>query len=475
MDQQNDKLTDGLRAEPPTPYSAHGASEAHPGMLQQDRLTKKKYRHKILKRPILATLQKLMVAYLVVWSISPPLSIDMIYRYAALGCAGGWLVIEMSRRRKFERIHGLAIAFMLAVIAVALAESGGNFAHVLRQIALFMLVIGFLMNYVYRDRWDEFKYLVVIVLTLFIVFNIISAKEVINDPTLARKIVRNDTETYAYLRQGVGGDALLYSQVLIFPVVLAWTFSTLKRDLKLFILGTAWTASFLVFLLNAGYSIAIISVISSSAVLFFYKRRNALPAVLITLSIIVAIVVLIGYVDQVRNWLLEFFKGTKVAAKVKDIYDSIHGKDIADSIQSRIDRYWSSIETIFSYPLIGGLWWRSGGGHSAILDTFAKYGVWGGWIFCRMVFCTPNGLKRNSKNPRDMRISNAFFSSLSLVLLLDSLPYNLVFPIIILAPIMVHQIQKWADYEELEPVKKFRTKFLKKKQTAASSSKGKFK
>ena len=236
MDQQSIRLTEA--GSPP-----HSEGNLLAGMADQGRLAKKKYRHKFLKRPILSTLQKLMVAYLVVWSISPPLSIDMIYRYAALGCAGGWLVIETSRRRKFERIHGLAIAFMLAVIAIAYAESGGNFSAVLRQISMYMLVIAFLMNYSYRDRWDEFKLIVPIVLILLIYFNIVSARELANEPNLARMMAKDDPETYPYMRRGVGGYALVYSQTLFFPVMVGWVRNTLKRDLRLFAIGAVWVGS----------------------------------------------------------------------------------------------------------------------------------------------------------------------------------------------------------------------------------------
>lgn len=441
-------------------------------LAHQDVLVKKKYRSKFLKRPILASLQKLMIAYLVVWSISPPLAIDMIYRYIALACAGGWLVIEMSHRRKFERIHGFAIAFMLAVIAIAYAETNGSINGVMQYISHYMLVIGFLMNYSYRDRWDEFKLLVPLVLVLWIFFNIITTKELIIDPTLARKIVRADEAVYPYMRRGVGGDALLYSQVLVFPIMLAWIISTLKRSFSLFLIGFVWLGSFLTFLFHAGYSIAITSVISSTIIFFTYKRKSVLPAFFITLSFIVLIVVLIGYVDSVREWLIDIFKGTKVASKVRDIYDSIHGADVADSIQSRIDRYFASIETIITYPFIGGLWWAGGGGHSAILDTFAKYGVWGGWVFCKMLFCVAINLKQNTKKPRDNRMSNALLSSLALVMLLDSLPFDMVFPIIIVSPILIHQIQKWDDYEELEPVKKLRTKFQKRPEKNRKTAQG---
>ena len=40
-----------------------------------------------------AFIQKIAVLYLVVWTVSPPLQVDMIYRLIALACAGVWFIL----------------------------------------------------------------------------------------------------------------------------------------------------------------------------------------------------------------------------------------------------------------------------------------------------------------------------------------------------------------------------------------------
>ena len=44
-------------------------------------------------------IQKLCVLYLAVWTISPPLEIDMIYRLIALGAAALWFFIMIIDRK----------------------------------------------------------------------------------------------------------------------------------------------------------------------------------------------------------------------------------------------------------------------------------------------------------------------------------------------------------------------------------------
>lgn len=417
-------------------------------MDQQNTLNQQKNRISVINRPILPVLQQMMMLYLVVWSISPPMDIDNIYRAIALVCAVGWFLLETARGLKLERIHLYALGFLLMVVLINIIQNQGNLSNIMKPIGYYMLVMAFIMNYAYQNRWDELHMLIPVFLIILIIFNIITFRELLLDPTLARKIVRADEEIYPYMRRGVGGYAMIYSQVFLFPVLLAWIKNAFKYHRVFFLIGVVWTVTYIFLILNAGYSIAIVTSIISLIILLFYKKKSVVPAVIISLLLIILLVVLIAYVDPFREALLSFFDGTKVARKVQDIYDSLHGKVVADSIQSRIDRYVASILTIFQYPIIGGLWFSGGGGHSAILDTFAQYGIWGGYMYVKMFYCVPVKIKKETESLKNLRIANAFLISLILVTLLDSLPYNMVFPVLIIAPILFLDIDKWRKQNE---------------------------
>lgn len=417
-------------------------------MDQQNTLNNPNNRISVINRPIIPTLQKLMMLYLAVWSISPPMDIDNIYRVIALGCAVGWFILAMATGLVLERIHIYALGFMLLVILINVFQNQGDLSKIMRPLGYYMLVMVFIMNHSYQNRWEELRILVPVCLGLFIIFNIITFRELLLDPTLARKIVRADEEIYPYMRRGVGGYALIYSQVFLFPVLVSWLLESFKLHRVYFAIGVIWAATYIMLILNAGYSIAIVTTIISLIILLFYNKKSIVPPVIISLLLIVLLVWLIGYVDPFREALLSFFDGTKVARKIEDIYNSLHGKEVADSIQSRIDRYMSSIQTIFTFPFIGGLWFQGGGGHSALLDAFAQFGVWGGYMYVKMFYCVPVTLKKESTYKKDLRIANALLISLILVTLLDSLPYNMVFPVLIIAPILINQIHKWRKENE---------------------------
>ena len=393
-------------------------------------------------------IQKILVLYVIVWTIAPPLQIDLVFRIAALGAVALWFILNIPYDVHFEKIHILSIVFVLLVILVTLIESKGNFGDVLKPISYYLLVIAFLMAYSYRDRWDELSDLIPIVLLLLIYFNYQTYVTVVDDPAIARLIVRNDPSIYSYMRSGVGGYGLLYAQVCVLPAIVVWMMGALRKSRIKFAIGLVWLVTFTLYLLNSGYTIALVVCVVGLVILFLYRRSSIVMAIVVTSIIIVAMVWLIGYNDGFRNALLEFFDGTTVAKKINDIYLSITTTEAADSILVRMNAYINSITTILNFPVIGGLWWSSGGGHSAILDTIAKYGIFGGYIFCKIIFDFPMSIKKNPFTGKDVRLANSIFISFLLVLLLDSMPYNFVMMIILMVPMCYNDILKWRNADE---------------------------
>ena len=179
--------------------------------------------------------QKLMVLFVIVWSISPPLQIDLIYRLLALGCVGIWGMIAIKRGLYVERAHVYAVVFAVIVAIIAYFEKA-SLDGILQQIGIYILVVCFIINAFYRDKREELNGIFIIVLLLLIVFNWKTGSLLIEDPTIARKLVRADEGTYIYLRQGIGGYSLIYPQVCIFPGILAWMASAFHHNRKGFLL-----------------------------------------------------------------------------------------------------------------------------------------------------------------------------------------------------------------------------------------------
>ncbi len=395
------------------------------------------------------TVQMLAVLYLVIWTISPPLEIDLIYRLLALAAAVVWFVILLIRENPvvLGKEHVAALFFMLAVILVTFIETE-DFESILKQIAIFMLVICFIMNYFYRGKWDELSGILIVVFVLLIVWNIKTYSALVEDPTIARKLVRDDESTYSYLRQGIGGYSLVYPQVCVSSAVLAWTIKAFRKNWLKFAVGCVWAVTFVMMVSKAGYSLAIFTSAVGAVILLLYKGKNSISAFLTALAIFAGSMLAILYLHDFRNFLLEFFDGTAVAKKINDLVATSDSGAAEGSIQDRMIAYKGSIDTILAYPLIGGLWRGAGGGHSAFLDIMARYGVFGAVMFSVMFYAVPRYYKQKYNNRFIISMANASMVSLLFISLLDSVSYSFVCMVLIVLPMLFEDVIRWTGVEE---------------------------
>lgn len=390
----------------------------------------------------LIRIQQISVLYMVIWTISPFMEIDNIWRIGVLAAFGLWLICAMSRGLHLERIHMLAFAFLALVVIVNLIENNG-FGKIMRPINYYMMVLFFIVGHFYIDKWKELYFIVPIILLFLIYFNFKSAFKVMEDPTIARLIVRNDENIYQYLREGIGGYGLVYPQVVTFPVIVMWIFKTIKCKKIYFIIGVAWVVSYIMFILNANYSIAIVGSLISLIILLFYKGHSIGWAFAISFGLFVALMMMILYWDDFRNMLLEFFDGTAVAKKINDLVATSESGEAEGSINARVVSYQATMNSILKFPFVGGLWWGSGGGHSALGDTFAKYGIFGGYIFCKIMYGVPSQYKKAYGFKSIQQIANANLVVLLFVTLLDSVSYSFLGMVLIITPILYENIIEW--------------------------------
>ncbi len=396
------------------------------------------------------TIQMFSVLYIVVWTISPFMEIDMIYRLLAVAFAGLWAFILILRQKPLliETNTIFALVFLVAVVGITYIETG-KASGIIKQISYFMMVICFIICQYYKKQWDELKMIIPVVLVLLIVFNLRTGFALLEDPTIARKIIRNDENIYGYLRQGIGGYSLIYPQVCVFPALLQWTISAFKKNKLFFVLGAVCICSFLLVIFNAGYSIAIFTTAIGVFLLFFYRGNSAVKAFLVALIVFIAIMYLILYVEEFRNWILETFKSNAIHKKINDLIASAETGDASGSIAARLTRYMASIKNILKFPVIGALWQSGGGGHSAVLDTFAKYGLWGGAIYCFMIYFAPNYYKKlYGKNMVVNRTCNSTLVAIMTVSFLDSFTYAFSGMLLLVLPLLFENIVKWSDLSD---------------------------
>ena len=396
----------------------------------------------------LGFIQAIAVLYLVVWTISPPLQIDLIYRLIALACAAVWVVIWFIRENSIslgkEQIG--AIIFLIAVMIVIYFEKY-DFSALIKQIALIMLVICFMMTYFYDDKWDELAGIVPIVLILLTIWNYNTVKILIEDHTIARLLVRDDETTHQYLKQGIGGYSLIYPQVCICPAIFAWIIKAFKHNKICFAIGAVWAYFYVRLLELAGYSIALFASAIGLILLLFYKGKNIIPAFVVTILAFVGIMAAILYIIPFREWILETFDGMAVARKVNDLVSTSESGVTGDSIQVRIEAYSNSLMDMLKYPIIGSLWRENGGGHSALLDITSKYGWLGGYAFAMMFYHVPFHYKHHYNDKFIISVANATLVTLMFVSALDSFNYSFTLMVLIVSSLLFEDIIKWTGAE----------------------------
>ena len=406
---------------------------------------------------VLVRIQQVSVLYLCVWTISPFMEIDLIWRIGALMAFGLWMICAVSRGLHFEKIHMLALAFLALIVVVNIVENNG-FSKILRTIQYYMLVLFFIVGHFYKDKWKELYFIVPIILLLLIYFNFKSAFTVMEDATIARRLVRNDAEIYTYLQQGIGGYSLIYPQVVTFPVLVMWLFKSYRQKKLFFLIGIVWLVSYVLFVINANYSIAITGSVISLIILLFYKGHSVGLAFVVSAGLFITLMLMILNWDGFRNMLLEFFDGTAVAKKINDLVATSESGAAEGSINDRVITYQATFNTIFRFPVIGGLWWESGGGHSALGEAFAKYGLFGGYVFCKILYSVPSMYKKTFAYKRIQQMANANLVVLLYVTLLDSVSYSFLGMILILTPILYENIIEWngltANNEETLKIEK---------------------
>lgn len=403
----------------------------------------------MLKKGIsLGFIQMVSVLYIVVWTISPFMEIDTIYRILAVAFAGLWCVVLIFRQKplKINYEQFFAACFLVMVVTVTYIDTG-KVSGIIKQISYFMLVICFIISHYYKEHWKELSVIIPVVLVLLIIFNIRTAGALIEDPTIARRLVRDDESIYSYLRQGIGGYSLIYPQVCVFPSLLQWTISAFRKNKLYFLLGAVCLGSYFAVIFYAGYSIAIFATATGALLLLFYRGKSGLKAFLVAFFVFVGIMLALLYIEDFRNWILDTFRNNAIHKKINDLIATSESGAAEGSIQVRMVRYIGSIKVIFRYPVIGALWRDGGGGHSAVFDTFARYGLFGGVAYCYMIYYVPNYYKTKFGNSNDLirRAANANLVSLLIVSILDSFTYAFMAMILIVLPLLYEDIIKWTD------------------------------
>jgi hypothetical protein len=355
-------------------------------------------------------LRQLCLAYIVTWTISPPLAFGDGWRILALACAALWMLLELGRHRNIFRYPTMPVLIAVLYVGYTLAiellvpDLGTLSRHYQVWIMLFFLLV-----FESERRHGGYAYKPLFWLSLVLLpiwmWSTIHAYGTV-DADVSRIITRSSVEAEELTAQGIGGFGLVYSVVVAIPILAGFVLRPGRLDWERLPGGKwrkrlAWLLMLVNLLLavwmvlNAGYSFALLLLLGSLLVVFLVNRRGLVPVIRGLLFTSVATVVLVLALGPFVGFLSGLARGTEYQQKLADLQATFEGESAVGTVDLRMERYERSLELFFRNPVLGVLKVDDVGKHSAYLDRFAQYGFFFGAMFVYLMLYLPLRIARN--------------------------------------------------------------------------------
>ena len=199
----------------------------------------------------------------------------------------------------------------------------------------------------------------------------------IRNPTAARILATidnaQDARNISFTWQNIGGYDFVYTVVLLYPLII---YAYKQKRIAWFIFVPLAVSAFALAIITE-YATALLLLVTSSFLLFLSRKLSLKGIVIFGIFSVIFILLFQG---AISDFLLSL--ADRVDSKIlSDRIIAFAGgrRSLEASDDKRILFYRYSFETFLSSPLYGKMFGKPGklGGHSAILDTMALYGLIG--------------------------------------------------------------------------------------------------
>lgn len=317
------------------------------------------------------------LVFCVLWCISPPMFVNPQCRVIALFCMVWCLIAHKTERSSFSLVFFFGVLYF---VGTGVATDGASF--IIQQIQTLIVLV---FSYIAVDKRNEYtpqkkgQSIENIVMLVYPIFMVLTLRAYVVNPRISRMLVNNqNVDVAAYSYQGVGGYGMIYSLVFYNIICLYWLLFRKERKL---LAGLNYALSLLT-VLKAGYSIALISLVAGTFIVVALGRQNRVDSRLFLLIVVGGLALLLVYLtkDSIISAVTGMVQGTLYEQKWEDIVVSLQGESSTGTLEARNILYQYSIQNFLEHPILGT--WTTGafmfGGHSLILDTFARFGIVGG-------------------------------------------------------------------------------------------------
>lgn len=351
---------------------------------------------RVLKLSLVDLAQLAMVLYIAAWVISPPLMVSVPARLLALACGGLWLAIEVFRDPTGGILTPgigltvIAFAAISGIIAYATEGTAGLIADIQTYIALLFAL--FLASYRRRGLWQlrPAFWCTMLLLSVWILRTLVGYEE---QPNASRLMTRSGEIQESLAAAGVGGYALIYTLAMTVPLVmyLAGRRSSLTTSARVALAVVLAMSCFCI--LRAGFSIAVLLALIGGGTTFLVKRVNGRTLVVMAL----AATGLLTAWPYLRENVSTASENSLYQQKVADTLFLVEGGEVAGTMDSRVRRYEESVARFLESPVFGTMSVSKTGGHSSLLDRFARHGIGLGSLFAFLLLNEPIRTARRAR------------------------------------------------------------------------------
>lgn len=345
------------------------------------------------------TINKISAAYVLCWTFFPFMQVGTEYRLLAIIFAVLWgitaISIDVSFISKF-RVYFLfacltSIGMILCRIMLGQSVStavAGTVQFIIMMIAGMMAIFYFLNDFSYIQR------LFPIFLVCLIIFSFTTMQGIYDNPYAARIANSEWLENRFEGNEMVGLYGYIYMCVFIQPMLLQLLLKKHHLGRYTDVLVKIVFIENFVMIMISGYMIAIFCMLGSCLLLWILDQRSVAMKSLIAILFFLFVFFYQDIIKATFSFLIGRLSDNPVyAQKLIDFQQLfLYGDFGGYTVEGRFSNYNHSFQTILQFPVFGSYFFGTpgGGGHSAFLDVFGKFGLLIGLMYSYLFLKVPH-------------------------------------------------------------------------------------
>lgn len=344
-----------------------------------------------LRIPSVSTiLRDIFMSLIVIWITSPFQDFFQNW-YIYGGLWAGWIVFALfSNQKAFTTTFSLQNLFYACLWPLCIGFLSlfkwANFSPY--QFTICLLVIS--VTYYFKCKAKKSLGLLLTIYIIYVIWiNLYSCQQLLVNDQIARILANSDkTVTLEFANPFMANFPHIYN-LAILSIALIYLIVYCQMPKLIRIVFMAFLATNLYTLFLAQYSIAILTVVIFTALIFCRKFfRTTQQAIISSIVLTIAFILLYATLAEFLEYLASQSDSRLYAKRLDSIAHllSTGSSDQGSDMNERFELYSLSFTTFLQNPIFGVGGYEYGayglaGGHSDILDNYAYYGVFFGSVF----------------------------------------------------------------------------------------------